>query len=390
MIAGLLLIAAVGAQATFLPPETEIVPVARLLKNVEAGLARSGNPEDRAAVEFRLGRLHSMAYALKTEQLQVLKKTQEPDRLRDVPDEEIPARDSAADKAAAKHLREAVAHLRRAVALAPKNSAMKLGLAWCLERSGQTAKAIALYRQIVASDNPVSTDQLGFDSAVAREAADSLTRLLDEERDAPEIAGLRTRIHTYTYSHPVTPIIVPLEPGSSRLELTADRAVRFDADGLNPRDFRPWPTSKAGWLVWDPRHSGKIVSGRQLFGSVAFWLFWKNGYEALAALDDNRDGKLEGAELDGLSIWQDLNGDGISQPGEVKPLSDWGIVSISVRAVRDGQGLWSSPDGVRFASGETRPTYDIVLVPEAGVLKPAPLMPHPLTNRSIPQAGAYR
>lgn len=43
-------------------------------------------------------------------------------------------------------------------------------------------------------------------------------------------------------------------------------------------------------LVRDPQHKSKIESGRQLFGNVTWWMFWRNGYQALAALDDTMDG----------------------------------------------------------------------------------------------------
>ena len=51
--------------------------------------------------------------------------------------------------------------------------------------------------------------------------------------------------------------------------------------------------------------------GLQLFGSVTWWLFWEDGYAPLAALDDNHDGRLEGAELKGIAIWFDRNGNGV-------------------------------------------------------------------------------
>src|SRR5262249_49754946 len=96
------------------------------------------------------------------------------------------------------------------------------------------------------------------------------------------------------------------------------------------------------------------------------WLFWETGYDALAALDDNHDGVLTGKELDGLALWHDANGNGISDPGEVKPLSEWGIVAISCKSERDP----SHPDriafskaGVTFRDGTTRPTFDLVLPP---------------------------
>jgi hypothetical protein len=58
---------------------------------------------------------------------------------------------------------------------------------------------------------------------------------------------------------------------------------------------------------------------------------------------------------------------GVSDPGEVLPASDWGIVELScawvgpvTRADRELVAAFS-PAGVRFADGTTRPTYDILL-----------------------------
>ena len=63
-----------------------------------------------------------------------------------------------------------------------------------------------------------------------------------------------------------------------------------------------------------------------------FWCFWENGYQALASLDDDGDGWLTGKELDGLAVWRDTNGNGVSEPGEVKTLSECGIAALRCRA----------------------------------------------------------
>ena len=48
----------------------------------------------------------------------------------------------------------------------------------------------------------------------------------------------------------------------------------------------------------------------------------------LALLDTNHDGKISAKELDALALWFDKNRDGVSQPGEVKPLSSLGVVAL--------------------------------------------------------------
>lgn len=143
-------------------------------------------------------------------------------------------------------------------------------------------------------------------------------------------------------------------------------AVAFDADGSGLKRRWTWINPKAAWLVHDPKRTGKVDSALQMFGGVTFWLFWETGYDAMAALDDNRDGRLSGKELDGLALWHDANGNGVCDPGEVKPLAEYGIVSLACKYERDR----SHPDqiahakaGVTFANGRTRPTFDLVLHP---------------------------
>ena len=114
----------------------------------------------------------------------------------------------------------------------------------------------------------------------------------------------------------------------------------------------------------DRAGKGEITSGLQLFGNVTFWLFWENGYAALAALDDDGDGTLRGDELKGLAIWHDRNGNGVSEPGEAKPLPEHGITAVSCRSERDAchpDRIAFSPRGVTFRDGTTRPTFDLIL-----------------------------
>jgi hypothetical protein len=68
--------------------------------------------------------------------------------------------------------------------------------------------------------------------------------------------------------------------------------------------------------------------------------------------------------FDGLAIWHDANGNGICEPGEIHPLSDYGIVAISCEYRTDSQHpdrIVFSPRGVMFRDGATRPTYDLIL-----------------------------
>jgi hypothetical protein len=167
----------------------------------------------------------------------------------------------------------------------------------------------------------------------------------------------------------ITPIVLPL--GAARTLdalLPAGRSATFDLDGDGVAEPWPWLAPDAALLVWDPAGRGEIRSGRQLFGSVTWWMFFRDGYEALIALDDDADGWLQGGELEGLALWQDADGDGVCGPGEVRPLRAHGITALQTRAVAGPDGVLQAREGARFADGHVVPTFDWT---------PAPLAPAP-------------
>ena len=95
-----------------------------------------------------------------------------------------------------------------------------------------------------------------------------------------------------------------------------------------------------------------------MIGQRTWGVFWSDGFEALHSLDDNGDGELTGAELAGLALWRDADGDGVSEAGEVQPLSAYGVIGLSSHGLAERPGLIVAPAGVHLQSGECRPLYD--------------------------------
>jgi hypothetical protein len=274
-------------------------------------------------------------------------------------------------KAAREHLDRAIKLYEEAIQLEPDDLRAQLGHAWLLSQTDQKSASAAELRKVIEKAWVKEKDLKsgGFGGhAVTGEAAGYLIPLLNQQTDKDEIATLTERADKLRkLPRPVTPIAVPLRDGLAARDIEARGSrVAFDADGTGLKKRWSWVTRDAAWLVHDPGHSGKITSGLQLFGSVTFWMFWETGYDALAALDDNRDGQLIGRELEGLALWHDANGNGVSEPGEVQPLSRHGIVAVSCRFERDSthpDRIAFSKSGVTFADGRTRPTFDLVLHP---------------------------
>jgi tetratricopeptide (TPR) repeat protein len=367
------LLAAGAADARYIRPVLEVVPVQKLVANLERLVEK--NPKD-AQARLNLARVHAMAYASKTDEAQVRKGKEDSGAWFGYEPKHAPftpksTKDEAKAKAAQEHLKKAIQRYRETVKLAPDNLTARLGLAWTVEQTGDKKEAVKLYRDVIEraweKEKGLKRAPLGWHSVTA-EAAGYLTPLLDAAKDEKELATLKERTAKMKrVPRPVTPIAIPLRDGLTARDLEDRKArVAFDLDGSGLPQKWTWVTRDAGWLVYDHRGTGKIDSGLQLFGNVTFWLFWENGYQALAALDENGDGMLTGKELQGLAIWQDLNGNGVCDPGEVKSLAEWGIVALSYRYQRHPNrpdGMVYSPAGVRLRDGRTRPSFDLVLQP---------------------------
>jgi tetratricopeptide (TPR) repeat protein len=356
------------ADAKFAAVDVERVPVARLIRNLEAEVEKKPND---VRLLYALARVHSMAYAQRVDALDV-DKAGRPffgygDQGLVQPQNVQPAQDARSEREAKEHLAQAISRYRQAVAINPANTLAQIGLGWCLDQAGDVPAALRAYRMALAQawDREHKAEDLPG-AALTGEIAGYMLKRLDPKKDAMEIARIREyekELQKKLQKKPrwMTPILVPLG-GALPLELLVDsRAkVAFDLDGTGARPWG-WITPEAGWLVYDHDGSGRITSGLQMVGNVSFWVLWNNGYDALAALDDDGDGRLAGEELAGLGIWRDANTNGVSEPGEVRPVGAWGITALSCRYDEHRTGIPFSPRGAQFQDGTTRPTYDWIV-----------------------------
>jgi tetratricopeptide (TPR) repeat protein len=305
-----------------------------------------------------------MAYALQAENIEVLKETGRPffgfGTSADMPPGEVaPVADAAKAAAAKAHLAKAIAAYQKAVKIAPQHLPSQLGLGWAHQQAGDKAAALEAYRKALKLAWAKEKEGV-FGGSLTEEAGRYLLALLDKEKDAKDIAeveGILKKVSEVPRA--MTPVIIPLQPDAALEDLVNPQAnVAFDLDGSGEQRRWGWITPKAGWLVHDPRGEGKITSGLQMFGGVTFWVLWQDGYQALAALDNNRDGMLRGEELSGMAIWRDVNSNGISELGEVSTLGAWKVSGLSCRGESHPSGIPFSPNGVEFSDRSTRPSYD--------------------------------
>ena len=134
----------------------------------------------------------------------------------------------------------------------------------------------------------------------------------------------------------VTPLMLDLD-GNGVQTLALDAGVRFDLAHRGRLSATGWVAPTDGLLVLDRNHNGVIDDGGELFGSATLLpdgSLAADGFAALAALDGNADGRVDtrDAGYAALAVWIDANSDGLTQPGELKPLAALDIIALHLDA----------------------------------------------------------
>lgn len=277
---------------------------------------------------------------------------------------ELPANTSPWSFLSRSHLNSARTHYQRAIALDDTNLRAHLGLAYVLDELNEDDAARGELRHIIAlSDRAFTRNERGEfiwweEYTVLNEAVAHLSDLARSRSDRALVAGLRRRLGNARPAGWVTPIVVPLSDAPFDQLIEPASPVEFDFSGVGDTRARGWLTQDAAWLVWDPERRGVVSSGFDMIGQRTWAVFWSDGFEAMRSLDDNGDGELAGAELGGLALWRDANVNGRSEPGEVAPLSAFGVVGLAVSGHEERPGLLIAPAGVRFKDGTRRHLYD--------------------------------
>jgi T1SS-143 domain-containing protein len=131
----------------------------------------------------------------------------------------------------------------------------------------------------------------------------------------------------------IDPIILDLDHNGIALT-TLDNGVSFDINADGHKDQIAWTAGTDGILAYDVDGNGTIDNGSEIFSPHFAGGTYVDGLAALATLDSNHDGKIDANDeaFSKLTIWQDLNHNGISDAGELSSLSDHQIASLSLDA----------------------------------------------------------
>jgi Ca2+-binding RTX toxin-like protein len=137
----------------------------------------------------------------------------------------------------------------------------------------------------------------------------------------------------------VDPLVLDLDGDGVE---TTPLASYFDFNGDGFKTLSGFAHSDDGLLVLDINHNGFADNGRELFGDstvLATGNIALHGFEALMEFDQNEDGVIDQRDeiFADLLVWQDINGDAVSQAEEMFSLSDLGIASFNLGYQVDGQ-----------------------------------------------------
>ncbi|WP_161497292.1 calcium-binding protein [Bradyrhizobium nitroreducens] len=135
-----------------------------------------------------------------------------------------------------------------------------------------------------------------------------------------------------------SPVVLDLDGNGVGLVSLSNSTASFDMDGQGVREHTAWVSSGDALLAIDLGANGSAGPDGVIDQTkeIVFTAWAPGATSDMAALaqvfDTNRNGQLDAADSrwSDFRIWQDANGDGISQAGEVKSLDAIGIVAIGL------------------------------------------------------------
>ncbi|MBR0984321.1 hypothetical protein JQ642_10320 [Bradyrhizobium liaoningense] len=136
------------------------------------------------------------------------------------------------------------------------------------------------------------------------------------------------------------PIILDLDGLGVETTTASQSSARFDIDGNGTADDTSWIGTMEAFLFLDRDRNG-IVSGISELSFADDVAGARSDLEGLRAFDSNRDGMLSADDIrfSDFNLWQDRNGDGRAQDGEILSLATAGVRSINLTASAT-EGSW--------------------------------------------------
>ncbi len=166
----------------------------------------------------------------------------------------------------------------------------------------------------------------------------------------------------------ISPLVLDLD-GDGVATLAIEAGLHFDHDGNGFAERSGWVGRGDGLLVRDLNGDGLISSGSELFGNATRRRDGSrapHGFAALAELDANGDGQVDGRDpgWSSLRVWVDGDADALTDSGELRSVEELGVRALPLAyrdaAIRDAQGNHHRQiGGYRHRDGGERALVDV-------------------------------
>ncbi|ADL55462.1 calcium-binding protein [Gallionella capsiferriformans] len=180
---------------------------------------------------------------------------------------------------------------------------------------------VALARGAIAPTWEIQT------AALQTLAGDPMAGLTEEER-AGRAGLLASQLAAGASTQTFRAVALDLN-GDGVQTTGANKTVAFDVDNSGYLKNTAWLSNADGFLFLDRNLNGQIDAGNELFSNSAVSLTAR-GLNGMRWVDSNYDGKLSALDpvWNELKVWQDANGNGAADAGEVQTLGTLGISAL--------------------------------------------------------------
>ncbi|CAH0150237.1 calcium-binding protein [Roseomonas sp. CECT 9278] len=143
-------------------------------------------------------------------------------------------------------------------------------------------------------------------------------------------AAQKAKDHVKDGEEKISPLTLDLDGDGLDLISVADSTAFFDLDNDGFVERVGWVGADDALLAIDLDDNGYIETRNELFGGSP-----SDGFASLRLLDSNADNVIDASDaaFADLKVWRDLNGNGVSEAGELQSLTAAGIASISLASV---------------------------------------------------------
>jgi VCBS repeat-containing protein len=189
--------------------------------------------------------------------------------------------------------------------------------------------------------------------------------------------------NTVTLHKTTTPVVLDLNHDGA----LSYSQVQMDVTGDGVLDQTAWAAPQDGVLVWNKYADGKVHNSSQ-YAFSQYGAAGATDLQGLAAgFDSNHDGVLNAADskFAEFAVWQDANGNGVADAGEMRSLTQAGITSINLSS--DGVTRVPTPSVVE-AGHSTALLTDGTTMVVADAAFATQALPYTVNNSKLVLAGA--